>query len=175
MKAANAPKRLEVRQPILTNGDLEKIRSIGDTEDRFDTKTLDIHLPRRYRRGADACPSGSISASAKRPRPPVRGGYNIIVLSDRQIGSDRIAIPGAAGDCGRAPSPDPQGPAHLVGPRRRNRRAARNAPFRLLAGYGAEAINPYLAFERSLDMQARRVPEGGRCLRSRLPLHQVGR
>ncbi|TAM97488.1 MAG: glutamate synthase subunit alpha, partial [Rhizobiaceae bacterium] len=28
-------KRLEVRQPILTNGDLEKIRSIGHTEDRF--------------------------------------------------------------------------------------------------------------------------------------------
>jgi glutamate synthase (NADPH/NADH) large chain len=27
------PKRLEVRQPILTNGDLEKIRSIGHTED----------------------------------------------------------------------------------------------------------------------------------------------
>ena len=38
---ANA-KRLEVRQPILTNGDLEKIRSIGHTEDRFDTKTLDF-------------------------------------------------------------------------------------------------------------------------------------
>ncbi|RWE04491.1 MAG: hypothetical protein EOS23_33490, partial [Mesorhizobium sp.] len=35
-------KRLEVRQPILTNGDLEKIRSIGHTEDRFDTKTIDI-------------------------------------------------------------------------------------------------------------------------------------
>src|SRR6266545_4767582 len=29
-------KRLEVRQPILTNGDLEKLRSVGHTEDRFD-------------------------------------------------------------------------------------------------------------------------------------------
>ncbi|MGL4261743.1 MAG: glutamate synthase central domain-containing protein, partial [Afipia sp.] len=35
-------KRLEVRQPILTTDDLEKIRSIGHTEDRFDTKTLDF-------------------------------------------------------------------------------------------------------------------------------------
>ena len=35
-------KRLEVRQPILTNEDLEKIRCIGHFEDSFDTKTLDI-------------------------------------------------------------------------------------------------------------------------------------
>ena len=35
-------KRLEVRQPILTNEVLEKIRCIGHLEDSFDTKTLDI-------------------------------------------------------------------------------------------------------------------------------------
>src|SRR5208337_3019256 len=35
-------KRLEVRQPILTSEDLEKIRAIGSFEDSFDTKTLDI-------------------------------------------------------------------------------------------------------------------------------------
>src|SRR6202795_2391994 len=41
--AGNAKKkRLEVRQPILTNEDLEKIRCIGHFEDSFDTKTLDI-------------------------------------------------------------------------------------------------------------------------------------
>jgi glutamate synthase (NADPH/NADH) large chain len=38
-------KRLEVRQPILTNVDLEKIRCIGHFEDSFDTKTLDITYP----------------------------------------------------------------------------------------------------------------------------------
>jgi glutamate synthase (NADPH/NADH) large chain len=35
-------KRLEVRQPILTNEDLEKIRCIGHFEDHFDTRTIDI-------------------------------------------------------------------------------------------------------------------------------------
>ena len=36
-------KRLEVRQPILTNEDLEKIRAIGDMDDNpFRSKTLDI-------------------------------------------------------------------------------------------------------------------------------------
>ncbi len=50
-EGAAKAKRLEVRQPILTNGDLEKIRSIGHTEDRFDTKTLDFTYD--VERGAD--------------------------------------------------------------------------------------------------------------------------
>ena len=43
-------KRLEVRQPILTNEDLEKIRSIGSIEDTFDTEDARHHLRRRARR-----------------------------------------------------------------------------------------------------------------------------
>src|SRR4051795_2093276 len=42
LEGTSRRKRLEVRQPILTNQDLEKIRCIGHFEDRFDTKTLDI-------------------------------------------------------------------------------------------------------------------------------------
>src|SRR6201991_4999912 len=38
-------KRLEVYQPILTNDDLEKIRSIAHVEEQFDTKTLDSTYP----------------------------------------------------------------------------------------------------------------------------------
>ncbi|MFV2092264.1 MAG: glutamate synthase central domain-containing protein, partial [Hyphomicrobiales bacterium] len=39
----SCPKRLEVRQPILSNGDLEKIRQIGEISDNhFQTITLDI-------------------------------------------------------------------------------------------------------------------------------------
>src|SRR4249920_1694713 len=44
-------KRLEVRQPILTNEDLEKIRSIAHVEEQFDTKTLDVTYPAEQ--GAD--------------------------------------------------------------------------------------------------------------------------
>ena len=43
-----------MRQPILTNGDLEKIRSIGHTEDLFDTKTLDFTYD--IERGAEGMP-----------------------------------------------------------------------------------------------------------------------
>ena len=43
-------KRLEVRQPILTNEDLEKIRRIGELDDNpFQSRTLGYHLPGRDR------------------------------------------------------------------------------------------------------------------------------
>src|SRR5436190_20810243 len=45
LEGAAKAKRLEVRQPILTNEDLEKIRSIAHVEEQFDTKTLDVTYP----------------------------------------------------------------------------------------------------------------------------------
>jgi glutamate synthase (NADPH/NADH) large chain len=143
-------KRLEVRQPILTNGDLEKIRSIGHTEDRFDTKTLDFTyssdkgadgmkeaLERLCDRAEEAVPAATTSSSCRTGRS-VRTGSRFPRCWRRQ----------------RCTSPDPQGPAHLRRPRGGIRRAARSASFACLAGYGAEAINPYLAFDTLLDMHA---------------------
>jgi glutamate synthase (NADPH/NADH) large chain len=52
LEGTSRRKRLEVRQPILTNEDLEKIRCIGHFEDSFDTKTLDITYA--VERGVDA-------------------------------------------------------------------------------------------------------------------------
>jgi glutamate synthase (NADPH) large chain len=101
-----AHKRLEVRQPILTNEDLEKIRCIGHFEDAFDTKTLDITYP--IEQGAAGMEGGARALCASRAekrcaglqhhhpvRPPGRPGPH--------------PDPGAAGDRGGASSPDPQG------------------------------------------------------------------
>ena len=124
-------KRLEVRQPILTNGDLEKIRSIGHiSEDRFDTKTLDITYPGRVRRsGAMEGMPEMLDRLCERAEAAVRGGYNIIVLSDRGVGPDRIAIPALLATAAVHHLPDPQGTSHLRRSRGRVRRAARGAPF----------------------------------------------
>jgi glutamate synthase (NADPH/NADH) large chain len=83
----------------------------------------------------------------------VHGGYNIIILSDRRSVRPDHPDPVPAGHLSRAPPPDPQGSAHLGRPGGGNRRAARGAPLSpALAGYGAEAINPYLAFDTIDDM-----------------------
>jgi glutamate synthase (NADPH/NADH) large chain len=60
--------------------------------------------------------------------------------------------PVLAGLSAVAPPPDPQGPAHLGRPVVETGEAREVHQFATLAGYGAEAINPYLAFDTIDDM-----------------------
>lgn len=146
-------KRLEVRQPILTNGDLEKIRSIGHTEDRFDTKTLDITY--NASEGA-AGMQGAIERLCDRAEAAVHGGYNIVILSDRQVGPDRIAIPALLATAAVHHHLIRKGLRTSVGLVVESGEPREVHHFCCLAGFGAEAINPYLAFDTLLDMHRRR-------------------
>ncbi len=150
-------KRLEVRQPILTNGDLEKIRSIGHTEDRFDTKTLDI----TYGSGEGAAGMhGAIERLCDRAEAAVHGGYNIVILSDRQVGPDRIPIPALLATAAVHHHLIRKGLRTAVGLVVESGEPREVHHFCCLAGYGAEAINPYLAFDTLLDMHKRgELPE----------------
>lgn len=149
--AAHA-KRLEVRQPILTNGDLEKIRSIGHTEDRFDTKTLDFTYDVEL--GAEGMPA-ILDRLCERAEAAVKGGYNIIVLSDRQIGPDRVAIPALLATAAVHHHLIRKGLRTSVGLVVETGEPREIHHFCCLAGYGAEAINPYLAFDTLTDMHKR--------------------
>ena len=148
---ANA-KRLEVRQPILTNGDLEKIRSIGHTEDRFDTKTLDFTYD--VSRGAEGMVE-MLDRLCERAEAAVTSGYNIIVLSDRQVGPDRVAIPALLATAAVHHHLIRKGLRTSVGIVLESGEPREIHHFCCLAGYGAEAINPYLAFDTLLDMHAK--------------------
>jgi glutamate synthase (NADPH) large chain len=145
-------KRLEVRQPILTNGDLEKIRSIGHTEDRFDTKTIDFTYAANE--GA-AGMEGALERLCERAEAAVAGGYNIIILSDRQIGPDRIAIPALLATAAVHHHLIRKGLRTSVGLVVETGEPREIHHFCCLAGYGAEAINPYLAFDTLVDMHRR--------------------
>jgi len=145
-------KRMEVRQPILTNGDLEKIRSIGHMEDHFDTKTLDFTYD--IERGAEGMPE-MLDRLCERAEAAVRGGYNIIVLSDRQIGPDRIAIPALLATAAVHHHLIRKGLRTSVGLVVESGEPREIHHFCCLAGFGAEAINPYLAFDTLTDMHAR--------------------
>ncbi|WP_233290610.1 glutamate synthase large subunit [Shinella sp. PSBB067] len=145
-------KRMEVRQPILTNGDLEKIRSIGHVEDRFDTKTLDFTYD--VSRGADGMPE-MLDRLCERAEQAVTSGYNIIVLSDRQIGPDRVAIPALLATAAVHHHLIRKGLRTSVGLVVETGEPREVHHFCLLAGYGAEAINPYLAFDTLTDMHKR--------------------
>ncbi len=145
-------KRLEVRQPILTNEDLEKIRCIGHTEDRFDTKTLDMTYPTSE---AASGMVGALSRLCDRAEAAVAGGYNIIILSDRQVGPDRIPIPALLATAAVHHHLIRKGLRTAVGLVLETGEPREVHHFCCLAGYGAEAINPYLAFETLEDMHTR--------------------
>jgi glutamate synthase (NADPH/NADH) large chain len=155
LEGTSRRKRLEVRQPILTNDDLEKIRCIGHFEDRFDTKTLDTTYPTEQGVGGM---QGAVDRLCDRAEAAVHGGYNIIVLSDRQVGPDRIPIPALLATAAVHHHLIRKGLRTSVGLVVESGEPREVHHFCCLAGYGAEAINPYLAFE-TLEAMTSEIPE----------------
>jgi glutamate synthase (NADPH) large chain len=144
-------KRLEVRQPILTNDDLEKIRSISQVSDsHFKSLTLDAVW------SADHGAAGLAPALAdlcQQAEKAVRDGINIIILSDRNAGSDRIPIPSLLTCAAVHHHLIREGLRTSVGLVVESGEPREVHHFCCLAGYGAEAINPYLAFETLIAMK----------------------
>ncbi|MBN9348940.1 MAG: glutamate synthase subunit alpha, partial [Devosia sp.] len=144
-------KRLEVRQPILTNEDLEKIRAIGDLDDNpFQSQTLDITFA--YDSGVDGM-TAAIDQLCADAEAAVRNGINIIILSDRAVAPDRVAMPALLAVAGVHHHLIRVGLRTSVGLVVETGEAREVHHFCVLAGYGAEAINPYLAFETLSDMK----------------------
>ncbi|MGE3064707.1 MAG: glutamate synthase large subunit [Hyphomicrobiaceae bacterium] len=139
-------KRLEVYQPILTNEDLERVRQIGLVPDnQFSSVTLDMTYPAEKGAAGMAAALDVLCAEAEEA---VRSReYNIIILSDRATGPDRIPIPSLLGTSAVHHHLIKQGLRTSVGLVVETGEAYEVNQFATLAGYGAEAINPYLAFE----------------------------
>ena len=146
LEGTSRQKRLEVYQPILTNEDLERIRQIGEVKDNeFSSITLDITYAAEKGAAGMAPALDCVCAEAEEA---VRSKeYNIIILSDRAVGPDRIPIPSLLATSAVHHHLIKQGLRTSVGLVVETGEANEVHQFCTLAGYGAEAINPYLAFE----------------------------
>jgi glutamate synthase (NADPH/NADH) large chain len=141
----NTKMRLEVRQPILTNEDLEKIRGISEHADNaFRALTLDITWPAAE--GAAGMEKAVEDLCAEVSRV-VNDGVDILVLSDRNVGPERIPLPALLAVSAVHQHLVREGKRTQVGIVLETGSALQTHHCCLLAGYGAEAINPYLAFE----------------------------
>ncbi|MGB8051029.1 MAG: glutamate synthase large subunit, partial [Pseudolabrys sp.] len=151
LEGTSKTKRLEVRQPILTNEDLEKIRSISEMSgDHFKSSTFDITYPAEH--GADGM-EWSLAGLCERAEEEVRNGCNIIILSDRKTGAERIPIPVLLACAAVHHHLIRNGLRTSVGMVLETGEPREIHHFACLAGYGAEAINPYLAFETLIAMK----------------------
>ena len=141
----NPPMRLEVSQPVLNFADMAKLRNIAQsTHGKFKSATLDITYPVSWGREGVEAKLASLCAEAV---DAIKGGHNIFIISDRGVTASQVAIPALL-----ALSAIHQ---HLVGKGLRTTAGlvvetgtAREVHhFAVLAGYGAEAVHPYLAMQ----------------------------
>ncbi|MER2527685.1 MAG: glutamate synthase large subunit [Candidatus Competibacter denitrificans] len=143
--SAGTQKRLEVKRPILANVDLERIRRIEYHVDRaFRTHTLSMCYP--VERGAEGM-GRALEDLCREAADVVRHGDNILILSDRDMDADHIAIPALLATAAVHHHLIRTGLRTEVGLVIETGEAKRVHDFCLLAGYGAEAINPWLAFD----------------------------
>jgi glutamate synthase (NADPH/NADH) large chain len=142
-KVANM--RLECKQPVLTNIDLERIRNVEDSSDgAFCTQTLSMTYPASE---GEAGMQAAIAALCEAAETAVRADKNILVLSDRAVDADNIPIPALLATSAVHHHLIDKGLRTESGLVLETGAALEVHHFATLAGYGAEAINPYLAFE----------------------------
>ena len=137
--------RLETSQPILSNLDIERIRNVEDSSNgAFRTITLDICYPAAN--GTEGM-APAIDALCQKAEHSVKEGYNILILSDRNVNADYVAIPALLATSAVHHHLIRTGLRTSSGLVVETGAALEVHHFATLAGYGAEAINPYLAFE----------------------------
>src|SRR5205085_3004653 len=149
-------RRIRVKQPILTNSDLEKIRLIADPH--FKSKTLRMLF--RVAEGPEGL-GAAVDDMCRQASQAIKDGYKFLILSDRGVNEEWAPIPSLLGisaihhhlvrECTRTE----------VGLILETGEPRDVHQFACLVGYGAGTINPYLVFETLVDMERDGyLPEG---------------
>jgi glutamate synthase (ferredoxin) len=148
-------KKLKIQNPVISKEDLDKIRNIDHPD--FKSKTIStLYDIEKGVNGLERALERCVQATLK----AVQEGYNIIILSDREVSEKMAPIPMLLA-CSYIhhsmnilkvrskfgiiiESAEPREPHH----------------FALLFGYGASAINPYLVNEIIRDQTAKGLITG---------------
>ena len=151
---AGTHKRLEVDQPILTNEEVAKIRSVEAALDgAFRTETIDMSWDAAN--GAAGLEQ-AIKEMCWTATEAVLADKNILILSDRAQSADRIPMPALLATSAVHHHLVRQGLRMQTGLVVETGEAREVHHFCALAGYGAEAINPYVAFETLEQIRLRK-------------------
>ncbi len=147
-------RQIKLNSPILSNADLEKLRGLQG--EWFDFKA--VTLPTLFR--VDR-PTGSLARAVERlcrkASEAVEAGYAVIVLSDRRVDEEFAPIPALLAVSAVHHHLIREGTRTCVALVLETGEAREVHHFACLLGYGASAINPYLAFETLDDLLAQDV------------------
>ena len=148
-------RQLKLMEPIITSRELEKIRDINVGGMR--STTLEALFPVGESEGSlergleDLCTKASMA---------VAGGYSIIIISDRGASAEQAPIPSLLATAAVHHHLIREGTRTKVGLVVESGEPREVAHFALLIGYGASAVNPYLAFETLDDLVRQRALPG---------------
>ncbi len=148
----NPPMRLEVSQPVLDFQDMAKLRHIESmTQGKFKSATLDITYPLAWGHEGVEAKLASLCAEAV---DHIKSGHNILIISDRAITATQVAIPALLALSAVHQHLVKEGLRTSAGLVVETGSAREVHHFAVLAGYGAEAVHPYLAMESLATMHA---------------------
>jgi glutamate synthase (ferredoxin) len=136
--------------PILQNDELDKLRQLDGTgPGRFKSVTLPILFnPQEGARGLER----AMSALCRQASAVIATGHDFIILSDRALDRNNAPIPALLAVAGIHHHLIREGTRTKVGLVLESGEPREVHHFSLLIGYGAGAINPYLAFETLDDL-----------------------
>jgi glutamate synthase (ferredoxin) len=140
-------RQIRLKSPILSNEEFEKLRHIKDPH--FKSAVL----PMLYRvAGGRRALEESLDEIYKTASRAIEKGVNLLILSDRGVNHDVAAIPALLAVSGLHHHLIREGTRTKVGLVLESGEPREVHHFALLIGYGAGAINPYLAYETLDDM-----------------------
>ena len=146
----NPPMRLEVTQPILGFADMAKLHDISrHTNGKFRSYTLDITYPLDWGHEGVEAKLASLCAEAV---DAIRSGKNILIISDKRVSAGQFAIPALLALSAIHQHLVREGLRTTAGLVVETGSAREVHHFATLAGYGAEAVHPYLALETLADI-----------------------
>jgi glutamate synthase (NADPH/NADH) large chain len=146
----NPPMRLEVSQPVLDFADIAKLRNISaNTGGKFKSYELDICYPVAWGKDGIEARLASICAEVV---DAVKSGHNIMIITDRKMDGNFVAIPALLATSTVHQHLVSKGLRTTTGLVVETGSARETHHFALLAGYGAEAVHPYLAMHTLADM-----------------------
>jgi glutamate synthase (NADPH/NADH) large chain len=150
INAVNPPMRLEVHQPVLDFAGMARLRNIAaSTHGKFKSYELDITYPLGWGREGVEAKLASLCAEAV---DALKSGHNILIITDRAMSRTQVAIPALLALSAVHHHLVREGLRTTAGLVVETGSAREVHHFAVLAGYGAEAVHPYLAMETLVDL-----------------------
>lgn len=150
INAVNPPMRLEVSQPVLDFADMARLRNIAaHTGGKFKPYELNITYPVAWGKAGVEAKLASLCAEAV---DALKSGHNILIITDRLMDRTQVAIPALLALSAIHHHLVREGLRTTAGLVVETGTAREVHHFAVLAGYGAEAVHPYLAMESLAEM-----------------------